>query len=180
MRKALYILGQLTDEDVDWLFQVGQKRKLVAGEELIMIGKPIQALFVVLDGSLHVLGPTGRAINQLEWGEVVGEMSFIDSNLPSATVRAGSNSVVLAIDKRLLTARLGSDTAFAARFYLALAMFLSAKMRGSIGSLGYGDAPSPSVGVDVGADLLDDNVLDSVYLAGLRFERLTKQVLQQK
>jgi len=178
MKKALYILGQLTDEDVDWLFQVGQKRKLVAGEELIIIGKPIQALFVLLDGSLEVLGPNNRIINRLEWGEVVGEMSFIDSNLPSATVRASTHSVVLAIDKRLLTERLASDSAFAARFYLALAMFLSAKMRGSIGSLGYGDVAPTSVDVD--ADLLDDNVMDSMYLAGLRFERLTRQVLQQK
>jgi CRP/FNR family cyclic AMP-dependent transcriptional regulator len=177
MKKALYILGQLTDEDVEWLFRVSEKRTLGEGEVLIQLGKPIGALFFVLDGQFDVVGITGQLLNRLEWGDIVGEMSFVDAGLPSATVRAQVSSMVMAIDKGLLADKLKEDTAFAARFYLAVAMFLSSKMRDTIAILGHGDG---TTSLEDTSDLLSDDMMDNMYLAGLRFERLTKQVVNQK
>ena len=40
MRKALYILGQLNDADVQWLVQHGERRLLAPGEIIIHEGAP--------------------------------------------------------------------------------------------------------------------------------------------
>jgi len=51
-------------------------------------------------------------------------------------------------------------------------------MRSTVNTLGYG---KPAEGIDTpqedDSDLLDDEVLDGVYNAGLRFERLLKKLV---
>jgi CRP-like cAMP-binding protein len=106
---------------------------------------------------------------------MVGEMSFIDARPPSATVTAAQDSAVLAIPRPQLVAKLDQDTAFAARFYRALATFLSDRLRGTVSRLGYSEGQPLQEDVEY-ADELDDNVLDNVHLAGARFERIVKRL----
>src|SRR5258708_30513799 len=178
MRKVLYILGELSDRDVEWLIATGSKESLVAGQVLIEQGMPITTLYIVLDGQLWV--GTVRAgreseVARLGTGEIVGEMSFVDSRPPSATVKALTASVVLSIPRPVLVAKLEQDAEFAARFYHALAIFLANRLRGMVSSFGYGDDTQDAEQSD--ADELDDNVLDNVYLAGSRFDRLLKRLM---
>lgn len=175
MRKVLYILGELSDLDVDWMIANGRKEDLPAGRNLIQEGKPVGALYIVLDGTLSVLIGT-REMARLGTGEIVGEMSFIDARPPSATVRAVEPSAVLAIPRRQLEAKLRQDTGFAARFYRALATFLSDRLRSTTSRLGYGDSAPSQADLDA-ADELDPNVLDSVHMAGARFDRMLKRLL---
>jgi CRP-like cAMP-binding protein len=119
-------------------------------------------------------------VAELGPGEITGEMSFVDANPPSATVTALENSVVLAIPKAQLLAKLEESPDFAARFYLAIAIFLSYRLRGIEIWLGYLDTKLPTPEEepeDVGQ--LDENVLDTVSLAGERFERMLKQLMQE-
>ena len=93
-------------------------------------------------------------------------MSFVEDRPPSATVKALASSVVLSIPRVQLAAKLKQDTAFAARFYRALAVFLSFRLRKTVSQLGYGKS-SPTEEEKEASDELDANVLDNVYLAGL-------------
>jgi CRP-like cAMP-binding protein len=166
MRNVLFIFGQLSDGDVGWLAKTGRRQYARAGTALIREGVPVDALYIVLQGELLVTqGKQTRKIARLGIGEVVGEMSFIDARLPSATVTAASDSVVCAVAKARLEQELAANTAFAARFYRALATLLSDRVRKALGD------------VEGDPDELDSNVLDNVDRAGARFDALGRQLL---
>ncbi len=173
MRKALYILGQLGDADVEWLIATGDRRLLEIDEVLIRQGCPADALSIVLDGSLLV-DVSGREVARLGVGEITGEMSFVDASPPSATVRAAQPSRVLCIPTARLAQHLTEDTAFAARFYRAIATLLSGRMRELYAQLGL--APADENGAaSLGAEI-DAGVLDSVHLAGARFDLILRRL----
>jgi CRP/FNR family cyclic AMP-dependent transcriptional regulator len=178
MRKVLFLFGQLNDDDVEWMLTAGSRRFVPAGGTLIEQGVPVDAVFILLEGRLAVWLKTRatpeREIARLNAGEIVGEMSFVDARPPSATVRALEDSTVFAVPKSVLNAKLVSDSGFAARFYRALAIYLSTTVRErhrDLGGTGVEDAEEDD------ADELDPNVLDGVYLAGERFDRMMKRVM---
>lgn len=181
MRKVLFLFGQLNDDDVEWVLKAGAKRFVPAGGFLIEQGVPVDSVFILLEGRLAVWlkgkrGPE-RELARLQAGEIVGEMSFVDARPPSATVRALEDSTVFAISKTVLNAKLAADAGFAARFYRALAIYLSTTVRErhrALGGSGTWEAPEEE---EDDADELDPNVLDGVYLAGERFDRMVKRVL---
>lgn len=180
MRKVLFLFGQLNDDDVEWMLAAGTRRFVPAGATLIEQGIPVDAVFILLEGKLAVWlkprrGPE-REIARLNAGEIVGEMSFVDARPPSATVRALEDSTVFAISRAALNTKLQTDQGFAARFYRALAIYLSTTVRErhrALGEAGVGEA----VEEDENEEELDPNVLDGVYLAGERFDRMVKRVM---
>jgi CRP/FNR family transcriptional regulator, cyclic AMP receptor protein len=139
MKKALYMLAGFSDRDFDWLLNTGRKHRILAGHALIREGEPTDALHIVLDGRLSVFAEAadGEEIAQIVSGEVVGEMSFIDSRPPSATVRALEDSWVWSVPRSLLIAKLMQDIEFSSHFYQAIAVFLCDRMRDTVGRLGY-------------------------------------------
>ncbi len=140
MRKILFILGELADRDLDWLLYVGSKEKIAAGTTLIQEGFPVDAFYILLMGELSVtIDKLGKEIAQLDSGEVVGEISFLDARPPVATVRAVRDSLVFSIPRKQLLQKLDEDAAFAARFYRAIALFMADRMRNTVALLGYGD-----------------------------------------
>ena len=170
MRKVLFIFGQLTDTDVDWLAKHGRRRRLPAGSTLIHAQVSVDTLYIVLEGQLSVRQrSTGKEIARLGAGEIVGEMSFVDARPPSATVASATDVVVYAISKDQLQDHLDRDVAFAARFYKAVATFLSDRVRQAT-ALDEGDPPE-SVGE------LDASVLDNLDRAGARFAGFGRQLL---
>lgn len=182
MRKVLFLFGQLNDDDVEWMLTAGTKRFVPAGGVLIQQGVPVDAVFILLEGTLAVWlksrrGPE-RELARLSAGEIVGEMSFVDARPPSATVKALEDSIVFALPKTVLNRKLAADSGFAARFYRALAIYLSTTVRErhrDLGGSGTGEALEEDEEDDV--DELDSNVLDGVYLAGERFDRMVKRVM---
>jgi CRP/FNR family cyclic AMP-dependent transcriptional regulator len=177
MRKVLVILGQLSDGDVEWLATAGTREKVAAGRVLIEEGQPISSMYILLDGHMTVSLKGIGNVATLASGEIMGEMSMVDSRPPSASVTAASDCLVLSISKDALQRKLDADVAFAARFYKAIATFLSDRLRGTVRRLGYGDSGA-SLDEDVELDgELDLNVLDSVHLAGARFERMLKRLM---
>ena len=85
-------------------------------------------------------------------------MSFVEKRLPAARVTAAEPSRVLAVRRETILAAFAADTAFAARFYKALAIFLSDRLRGASGTANDGE--------------LDEAILDTIHQAGDRFVRL--------
>jgi CRP/FNR family cyclic AMP-dependent transcriptional regulator len=171
MRQALHFLSILNDSDLDWLIAAGNRREVQAGVNLMERGRPIDSLFVVIDGAFSVRSamPGGRELQRLLSGELAGEMPFVDSAPPPATVQALERSFVLAIPHRRLTARLAEDSAFAARFYHAICMFLSERLREALASGDSGAAPSPD------EDLSTED-MDGIGIAGARFDWIQQRL----
>lgn len=158
MRKALYILGDFVDEDIIFLAREGEILNLSAGESLIDVGQLVEALFFVTNGDLTVQTPQGETVAELGVGDVVGEMSFVESQPPDVAVAASSECRVLAVPRERLQAELDRNPEFAARFYKALATFLSDRLR----------SMTPG-GLD---GELDERLLDIMHVAGDRMLRL--------
>lgn len=138
MKKALYLLAAISDRDFEWLLQAGRSKKLSTGTVLIQEGELTDALYIVLQGTLSVsveaLG--GEEIARLSTGEVVGEMSFVDARLPSATVTAIEETVVWSISRTQLAAKLSNDISFSSHFYQSIAAFLSDRLRNTVSRFG--------------------------------------------
>ena len=173
MRKALFILGQLNDADVEWLARRGERRRLADREVIVEEGRPVDSLFITLGGELRVTLRNGQEVARLGVGEVVGEIAFVDFSPPSATVAAAGDGVVLALPKAALQQRLADDVAFAARFYRAMAFFLADRLRATNRRLGDGPGARPPADAD---GELDPGVLDSFADAGARFARLLRRL----
>jgi CRP-like cAMP-binding protein len=178
MRKVLYILGQLSDDDVDWLARAGERQSLPPGREIITQGRAIECLYILLDGRVGVSVEGLGRIAELGSGEIVGEMSLVDSRPPSASVRTLEPTVVLAVTQATLNARLASDQGFAARLYKAIAIFLSSRMRTTVRTLGAAKGNAPAIDDEHEMeDEIDLNVLDNVHRAGARFDRMIKRLM---
>ncbi|MEK0179798.1 cyclic nucleotide-binding domain-containing protein [Microcoleus anatoxicus] len=138
MSKVLVILGELSDRDIDWMIANGKRTQIKAGTTLITEGKPLEALYIVLDGTLSVFASSvgNKQIGTIIAGEVLGEMSFVDGRLPSASVLALEECLILSISRRLLTEKLEQDVLFSLRFYRAITKFLSSRLRGTVKRLG--------------------------------------------
>ncbi len=176
MRKVLLILGQLWDEDVEWLAKTGRRAAIPAGQILIEQGRPTERIFLVLDGKVGINLHNVGEIAVLGSGEILGEMSLIDSRPPAATAIAKTDVAVLELSKKDLVEKLDTDVSFASRFYKALATFLSERLRGTHQTLGYG--LNKSLDEDQEADgELNVMVLDNLHLAGGRFDRIIKRLM---
>lgn len=177
MRKVLYILGQLSDEDIEWMLSAGASFRIPKGAVLIREGQTNRELYIVLDGSLSISTKAnqGKEIARLGTGEIIGEISFVDSRPPSATVVAAHDSLIFKLNRTRLSEHLETDTAFAARFYRALAVFLANRLRTTTSQLGYNAAQTFDEDVEYEGEL-DLNVLDNVHLAGARFDRMLKRL----
>jgi CRP/FNR family cyclic AMP-dependent transcriptional regulator len=176
MRKVLYILGQLDDADVEWMAEIGHLERVADGQVLIREGQKINAVYIVLEGEMTVdVAALGR-IARLGSGEIVGEISFVDTRAPSATVTALGDAQVLRLEREVLLTRLETDSAFAARFYRAIAIFLADRLRDTVVRLGYGEVEHLSAAAEIQGEL-DDHTLDTLHLAGGRFSRMLEILL---
>lgn len=173
MRKILYIMGVLNDQDIGWLVQYGKSQRVPAETVLIERGRPVEYLFILIDGQLLVY--SGNVdIARLQSGEVVGEISFVDSRPPLASVKASTNSHILAIPKDALRAKLEKDEGFASRFYRSLAIFLADRLRVTTSRFGYGKKSDEVEFED--PDEMPMDMMDAVDMASARFDDMIKRL----
>jgi CRP-like cAMP-binding protein len=165
LKKVLYFLGTLDDQDVDWMVRSGTKKSIPAKGQIIHEGTPSDWLYFILSGEFSVTSSRSRGeIARLTAGEILGEVSFVDSRPPSANVTATTDSVVGAVPVESLERKLDRDQAFAARFYKAIAVALADRLRMTVsGAAGDDD-------VDVAPHLLD-----SISMAGTRFAEMQRR-----
>jgi CRP-like cAMP-binding protein len=168
MRKVLYIFGLLTDGDIEWLGRNGSCRRIMSGDVLIEEGKRTDELILLLEGEVQVAAQGFGDITRMGVGEIMGEVSLVDSAPPSASIAVISDGLALFVDKTLLLDKLEQDDGFAARFYRALAIFLADRLRAT-------RQPTTNRLVDlagISRDELDVGIMDRVAEAGERFNRL--------
>ncbi len=176
MKKVFFLLGELDDDDIDWMVATGLREEVAAGTVLIQEGQPIDTLHILLEGTLSVSVDAleGKTIARLTSGAVVGEMSFADARPPSATVQAVENSLVLSIPRRQLIEKLQKDEGFASRFYRAIAIFMSTRLRGTVRYLGY--AKGQLLNEDNDSEDLSPEIINNVPLAKARFDWLLRRL----
>ncbi len=146
VKEALFVFGELHDSDIDWMISAGQVKKLAAEKFLLHIGRPVDALYTVLDGQLaiattdHPCDPLAncsdgleehsaahrfKTIAYLSRGGLPGIVSLLDSQPMPVRLQAVRESLLLAISKQQVTVKLQQDLGFAARFYRVMATQLA-------------------------------------------------------
>lgn len=168
MKHVLFLLGHLSDLDIEWMINNGNKVDLEAGDRLICKGEAIENLYIILSGQLSITdGESQENIAFIGAGEIVGEMSFLESRLPSVSVIATEPTSVYRISKELMNNRLTNNLEFKANFYYSISLFLSNRLRKTTSQLGYGSSDE--------ADAIDENVLDGISQAGSRFGQILQK-----
>jgi len=173
MRKVLFIFSVLTDGDVEWLAQAGERMSLERGTVLIPLGSRVENLYFVLEGRLAIKTRSGDPIALLESGEIIGELSLVDPAPTTVSVETVAETTLLRLTDTLVREKLATDLGFASRFYRALCVFMADRLRHTTRRMGYG---SDSPDEDGDPDQLNDDLLDNVHLAGARFERMLRRL----
>jgi CRP/FNR family cyclic AMP-dependent transcriptional regulator len=139
MSATIALSEGLRDEDVLWLFQVGEEKVVRPGTAIVNEGVRPNAIFVVLRGGFSVGIETlaDGSLAKLGSGELIGEISFLEGSPASATIVAGEESAVLVIDNQALNERIREDTAFAARMYRAFALVAERRLRNRVDHLAF-------------------------------------------
>lgn len=182
MRNSLVILGILEDQDIEWFTRIGQKTVLSTDDILIEEGNPIESIWFVLEGSLSVttIKDTSIKLATTYPGEIVGEVSFLDSRPPSVTLIAAERTTLLEITRKELQIKLQNDFSFASRFYRAIGVCVAQRLIHltqttlTISTLGVVDKDTEQEEQDTGT-VLDPDVLESMSLASRRFEYLVER-----
>ena len=172
MRKVLFIFSVLSDGDVEWLAQAGERVHVDPGTVLIALGSHVDYLYFVLEGRLAIRTKSGDPIAYLESGEIIGEMSLVDPAPTAVSVEVVADSTLLRIPNTVVRDKLATDSEFAARFYRALCVFMADRMRQTTQRFGYGTATDDAHAKDE----LNEDLLDNVHLAGARFDRMLKRL----
>ena len=176
MRTVLYIFGLLTDADVAWIARTGIRRRLRDGDVVIKQDIQNDSVIILLEGEFQITTRSSGHIASIGVGEIVGEISLVDSAPPSATVTARGECLALFVDKKILMQKLERDIAFGCRFYRALALLLADRLRSTLqlpshSEAGLGDATI------ILQDELDPGILDASSAGGERFTRMLKLLM---
>lgn len=182
IKEAPFVFGELRDSDVDWLIAMGELKNLAPGASLIQAGRPVEALYFILDGLLSISAPKEnhnplmlcfecqegleqeKAIANLTRGEITGAISFLDFRPLLVSVRAINSSLILAIPRQVLSTKLQQDTSFASRFYRVLAIQLSNSLQTVMSRLGCSqDTYSQHQSMDEAVEHNDELDLDSLH-----------------
>ena len=180
MRNSLIILGVLEDQDIDWFAKVGKNHALQQGDCLIEEGVHLDSLGIVLEGALKVttLADTEKILSTIYPGEIVGEVSFLDSRPPAVTLIALEPTNDLKVSRRDLASKLRTDSDFGSRFYKAIGVCLAQRLIHltnttlTAGNLRTADA-SNSEAEEM--SIVDPDVLEAISLASRRFEYLIER-----
>jgi CRP-like cAMP-binding protein len=133
------LFGALSDDVLEYLSTLLTVETPPAGSTLFREGEDANAMFVVINGEVEVLKKSKRAVEArvavLGPGDWFGEMSIVDIQPRSATVRALAPSRLLRISSADLDALYRHDLRSYAIIILNLARELSRRLRVADGIL---------------------------------------------
>jgi signal transduction histidine kinase len=118
--RRVEILAALSDADLVRLLERAHEVEVRAGTLLIREGDAGDEMYVVLDGQLDVSmreGNVDEVVAQRGRGDVVGEMALLGSGRRTASVRAVSDTRVLAIGREAFTTLLSFSPDAATSIY---------------------------------------------------------------
>lgn len=111
------LFSMLTASQADAVAEAIVKRRFKRGEKIVEQGKKSNALFIVLTGRARVITADARGreviLATLNPGDYIGEMSLIDNEPHSATVRAEVQTDVLMLGRLEFARCLPENTSMA-------------------------------------------------------------------
>ena len=187
LRKVLLVFAVLNDSDIAWMIANGVPEKVIPDTILIQQGKPVPAVYILLEGTLGIYISltkngitTEKEVAKSIKGEILGEMSFVEIGTASATVKVVENAWLLALPQSQLAAKLEADRPFASRFYRAIAVVLSNRWRDRLMRRGFATLANDLTSMlseEIDAeDELDFDVLEGTAIAGTRFDWMIRQL----
>lgn len=96
------LFASISVDEATYLRSVGKEHTLAAGEQLFASGSPGDALFIVLDGTIHILMPSQDGdvfVERFQRGDLLGEIAVLDDQPRTATAVAAAASVLLVIQR---------------------------------------------------------------------------------
>ena len=95
MHAALGLLNELTEEHIDWILRTGFERQVIANTVIVRENEPTVSIHIVLEGlfSVRISSLPDAEVGRLGPGEIIGEISFLENSLPSASVVAIESSL---------------------------------------------------------------------------------------
>ena len=182
-KEALFVFGEMRDSDIDWLTAAGQVEELAPDKVLLQAGRPVEALYIILDGLLSISRPEGefnslslcfsglekstrtqKVFADMSRGGLPGIISFLDFQPLPVTIRAVKESLVFAVPRQQLVAKLQQDVGFASRFYRVIAVQISELLQALMEHLGCDrQAYSQVQGMDEAIEYDDELDLDSLH-----------------
>ena len=127
--KKVPLFSELPEADLERLGQEIEEIQISAGEDLFLEGSPGDKLYVITEGQLEVVkASSGREVLLSVLGpvEVVGEIALLEDKPRMASVRARTDSKLLAISKEQFEHLLDvSASAARVMFYTILARWRS-------------------------------------------------------
>jgi CRP-like cAMP-binding protein len=179
VKKILLFFSELNNNDLDWFVQKGKKETIPPERFLIREGQVSEALYIVVSGSFSVVieSQNKQELARISVGEIVGEVSFIDTRPPLASVRSLEECVVLSIPRIQLLSKLQQDINFSSRFYRAICLCLSDRLRGTVSRLGYGYELDE---LDSRLGGFNQSMISNLELAEAKFNWLLKNMVEPK
>ena len=130
--RQVRLLDTLSDQQLGRFSQLMQVRKVRQFDTVVQQGKPGDAMYIVLQGSLRVrqlVGDKERVITNLKEGDVFGEVALFDRGERSADVIANQDSILLSITVEAFERMTREMPEVAAPFLAALGQNLAARIR---------------------------------------------------
>ena len=118
----------------------------------------------------------GLALDTLQSGDIVGEVSFVDQRNTVARVIALDDLTAAVVYEDVLREWIRKDTGFAARFYLGVARTLAYRLRLNLQVALSKDADVFSTSQEF-SNQIDMEDLDAMTIAGTRLAYLLKRLL---
>ncbi len=131
--KKILLFADFTEEELEKVRGISRKAKLLQGEYAFYEEKPGDTLILLDLGTLKLTKKTPKGEDQelvvLGSGTYVGEMSFFDQGLRSATGRALENCQITVVPIAALKSLLDANPLMAAKFYRRIAMGGSQRLK---------------------------------------------------
>ncbi|MBT8135670.1 MAG: cyclic nucleotide-binding domain-containing protein [Gammaproteobacteria bacterium] len=138
MQEALSFLNQLSDDDIESLFELGSEQQTITNTVILKEGEVSPTLYIVLEGLVGVSTRSlpDRQLATLGPGELVGEISFLEQKPAIATVTIVENTLLLAIPADALREAMERRAGFGSRMYRSLALLAAQRLRNQVSALG--------------------------------------------
>jgi CRP-like cAMP-binding protein len=141
MLQNVYLFKTFTPDELKSIASIVETKNVMTGESIFIKGETAKALYFIKSGGVKIehSSKEGDSIQvaSLGAGSHFGEMAFVDNAPRSATASGSETGEVLVIPYEKLEVLLQKNAAMAAKFYRALAHFLSGRLRVTTSDLSF-------------------------------------------
>ena len=131
--KKFLLFADFSQEEMEKVRSISRKAKISQGEIIFQEGKPGDTLMLLDLGTLKLSKKTPQGedqeLIQLGTGTYLGEMSFFDQGLRSASAVAMEHCQITVIPIPALRSLLDQNPSMAAKFYQRMAMGIAQRLR---------------------------------------------------